>query len=84
VFLNLDGIEVASQPYFSGDRVRSYENVQKLRKYICDMSRAFTRLFDSNGIGVNADHIAKCNEYCSATNSNRFFTAAYKFNGRRY
>ena len=43
------------------------------------MSRAFTRLFDSNGIGVNADHIAKFNEYCSATDSKRVFTAAYKF-----
>ena len=79
VFLHHDGIDVASQPCFSGDRVRSYDNVLNLRKYICDMSRAFTRLFDSNGIGLNADHIAKFNEYCSATDSKRFFTAAYKF-----
>ena len=69
VFLHHDGIDVASEPCFSGDHVRSYDNVLNLRKYICDMSRAFTRLFDSNGIGVNADHIAKFNEYCSGTDS---------------
>jgi hypothetical protein len=31
-FLNLNGIEVASQPCFSGDRVPSYENVIKTSK----------------------------------------------------
>ena len=46
---------------------------------MCDMSRAFTRLFNSNEIGVNANHIAKFNKYCSATNSKQFFTAAYIF-----
>jgi hypothetical protein len=79
VFLHHDGIDVDSQPCFSGDRVRSYDNVLNLRKYICDMSRAFTHLFDSNGIGVNANHIVIFNEYCSATDSKQFFTAAYKF-----
>ena len=74
MFLHHDGIDVASQPCFSGNRVRLYDNVLNLRKYICDMSRAFNRLFDSNGIGVNADHIAKFNEYCSATDSKRFFS----------
>ena len=43
------------------------------------MSRAFTHLFDSHESGVNADHIAKFNEFCSATDSKRFFTAAYEF-----
>ena len=69
MFLYQDGIYLASQPCFSGDRVWSYDNVFNLRKYICDMSHAFTRLFDSNEIGVNADQIATFNKYCSATNS---------------
>ena len=79
VFLHHDGIDVDSQPCFSGNRVRSYDNVLNLRKYMCDMSRAFTRLFNSNEIGVYANHIAKFNEYCSATDSKQFFTAAYIF-----
>ena len=79
MFLHHNGIDVSSQPCFSGDRVRSYDNVLNLRKYIGDMGRTFTHIFDSNGIGVNADHIAKFNEYCSATDWKQFFTAAYKF-----
>jgi len=42
------------------------------------MSRAFTRLFECNEIGVNADHIGKFNEYCSSADSLRFINAEYK------
>jgi len=69
VFIDHDQIDVSSQPCFTGDRVRSYEDVLNLQKYICDMSRAFTRLFECNEIGVNADHIGKFNEYCSSADS---------------
>ena len=62
VFVDHNQIDVSSQPCFSGDHVRSYENVVNLRKYICDMSHAFTCLFECNKIEVNADHIRKFNE----------------------
>jgi hypothetical protein len=42
------------------------------------MSRAFTRLFKCNEIGVNADHIRKFNKYCYTEDSLQFFNAAYK------
>jgi hypothetical protein len=55
VFLDHDQIDVSTQPYFSGNCVRSYENIINLQKSICDMSRAFTCLFECKEIGVNAE-----------------------------
>ena len=78
VFLDHDQIDVSTQPCFSGNRVRSYENIINLRKSICDMSRAFTHLFECKEIGLNADHIRKFNEYCNTEDSLQFFNAAYK------
>jgi hypothetical protein len=78
VFLDHDQIDVSTQPCFSGNRVRSYENIINLRKSICDMSCAFTHLFECKEIGLNADHIRKFNEYCNTEDSLQFFNAAYK------
>ena len=47
------------------------------------MSRAFTRLFDSNGIGVNADHIAKFTSTALLPTRNDFSRLNINFNGRR-
>ena len=69
MFVDHDRIDVSSQLCFSGDCVWSYENVLNLRKYICNMSHAFTRLFECNKIGVIADHIGKFNEYCNEIGS---------------
>ena len=76
-------IDVSSQPCFTGDRVQSHENVLNLRKYICDISHAFTCLFECNKIGVNADHIGKFNEYCFSADSLQFIDAAYKLQLQR-
>jgi hypothetical protein len=78
VFVDHDQIGVSTHPCFLGNRVGSYENIINLRKYICDMSRALTCLFECKEIEVNADHIWKFNEYCSTEDSLQFFNAAYK------
>ena len=78
VYDDHDQIDVSTHPCFLGNRVRSYENIINLRKYICDMSRAFTRLFECKEIEVNADHIWKFNKYCSTEDSLKIFNAAYK------
>ena len=82
IFLKHDAIDVPTSPCFSGDRVRCYENIINLRKHICDMSRAFTRLFACKEVGVNAGRIEKFNEYCASTESSAFFSSAYKFQRR--
>jgi hypothetical protein len=51
VFVDHDQIDVSTQPCFSGNRIRSYENVINLQKYICDMSHAFTCLSECKEIG---------------------------------
>ncbi len=67
VFLKHSEIYVPDSPCFSGDRVHSYEYIIHLWKHVCDMSRAFPRLFDWMEVGVGANHIAKFYKY-SATN----------------
>jgi hypothetical protein len=47
MIIDHDQIDVSSQPCFTSNRVWSYENVLN---YICDISRAFTRLFECNEI----------------------------------
>ena len=79
IFLNHNDIDVPDSPCFFGDRVHSYENILNLQKHICDMSRAFSWRFDCMEAGVNANHIAKFNEYCSTTESLAFYSAVYKF-----
>ena len=79
IFVNGAQIDVSSEPCFTGNRVRAYENIINIRKYICDMSRAFSRQFDCNEPGVNADHIRIFNEYCSSVDSNKFFASVTKF-----
>jgi hypothetical protein len=44
------------------------------------MSRAFSHLFESCEVGiVDANHIAKFNNYCSSKDSRDFFSAVYNF-----
>ena len=43
------------------------------------MSRAFSRLFESCEVVIDANHIAKFNNYCSSKDSRDFFSAVYNF-----
>ena len=84
IFLNHNEIAVTTTPCFSGERVCCYEHIIGLRKYICDMRRVFSQLFDCKEIeiGVNADHISKFYEYSTSTKSKEFYSAAYNMQRR--
>jgi hypothetical protein len=80
VFLNHCHLHVPDSPCFSGVCVQFYEDNISLRKYICDMSRAFSRLFKLVGAAwINTDHIATLNEYCSCKATKDFYSSVYKF-----
>jgi hypothetical protein len=79
VYMNHANLYVPDCPCFTGDRVRGYEYIMSVQKYVCDMSRAFFRQYKSIGDGVNSNHVVKFNEYCLSEKSKAFFSSVYKF-----
>ncbi len=64
VFMNHTNLHVPDCPCFTGDCVCGYEYIMSVRKYICNMSCAFSRQYESIGDGVNSNDVNKFNEYC--------------------
>jgi hypothetical protein len=79
LFLNHSSLHVPNSPCFSGDRICSYEDAISIQKFICDISRAFSWLFESEGPGMNTNNIRKFSEYCLLVDSRKFFSHVYKF-----
>ncbi len=75
LFINHKDLDVPDSPCFSGERVRHYENIINLQKYICNLSRAFSHLFECCEVGIDANRIAKFNNYCSSKDLRDFFSA---------
>ena len=73
IFLNHNEIAGTTTPCFLGERVCCYEHIIGLQKYICDMRRVFSQLFDCKEIWVNADRISKFYEYSTSTKSKEFY-----------
>jgi hypothetical protein len=79
VYMNHANIYVPDCPCFTGDRVCGYEYIMSVQKYVCDMSRAFSRQYESISDWVNSNHVVKFNKYCSSEKSKAFFSSVYKF-----
>jgi hypothetical protein len=79
VYMNHTNLYIPDCPCFTRDRVCGYEYIMSVQKYVCDMSRAFSRQYESIGDGVNSSHVVKFNEYCLSEKSKAFFSRVYKF-----
>jgi hypothetical protein len=73
VFMNHTNLHVPDSPCFSSDEVHCYEHIISVRKYLCNMSHAFSWQFECIGAGINIDNISKFNEYCLSKESKEFF-----------
>ncbi len=56
VFINHKNMHVPDSLCFSSDCARQYKDIISLRKYTCNMSRAFSRLFECYGARINAKY----------------------------
>jgi hypothetical protein len=79
VFMNHANLHIPDSPCFTGDCVHCYVYIMSLQKYSCNMSRAFSRQFESIGAGINVDNINKFKDYCLSEESKEFFSSVYKF-----